>query len=157
MFTAVMVLLFSGCYKLNHNFIMKGKWYVNSFSINGGNTNLMDGVLPQYVVGKSNYIVYMLDDGILRGEYYTPDVSGNDSLVYYRTGVWDMPHKDSVYFNIDKFINGTFFIELVPGSKQKASLLTSEANDIEFFDLGVVKSVMRISRGEWVDPETTKP
>ncbi len=146
---ATLTILLTGCYKFNQNLIMKGKWYVNAFEVSGGNTNLMEGVLPDYVSGKGQYIVYMLDNGLLRGEYYT-----NDTLYYFRTGYWDMPHKDSVTFVIDKFINGTFLIEQVKGD---AFLLTSDDNDIEFFNIGVVPTVMRISRGEYIDPNTTKP
>jgi hypothetical protein len=128
---------------------MKGKWYVNSFEVSGGSTNLMEGVLPDYVDGDGQYMVYMLDNGLLRGEYYA-----NDSLVYFRTGYWNMPHKDSVTFDIDKFIKGTFLIEQVD---RKAFLLTTDDNYIEFFNIGSVPTVMRISRGEYIDPALTKP
>ena len=145
----VSVLFLTGCYKFNHNYIMKGKWYVNSFEVSGGSTNLMEGVLPDYVTGDGQYMVYMLDNGLLRGEYYA-----NDSLVYFRTGYWNMPHKDSVTFDIDKFIQGTFLIEQVDS---KAFLLTTDDNYIEFFNIGSVPTVMRISRGEYIDPALTKP
>ena len=39
----------------------------------------------------------------------------------------------------------------------KAFVLTSDANYIEFFNIGSVPTVMRISRGEYVDPALTKP
>jgi hypothetical protein len=142
-------IFLTGCYKFNHNYIMKGKWYVNSFEVSGGSTNLMEGVLPDYVDGDGQYMVYMLDNGLLRGEYYA-----NDSLVYFRTGYWNMPHKDSVTFDIDKFIQGTFLIEQVDS---KAFLLTTDDNYIEFFNIGSVPTVMRISRGEYIDPALTKP
>ncbi len=145
----VATIFLTGCYKFNHNYIMKGKWYVNSFEVSGGSTNLMEGVLPNYVDGDGQYMVYMLDNGLLRGEYYA-----NDSLVYFRTGFWNMPHKDSVTFDIDKFIKGTFLIEQVDN---KAFILTSADNYIEFFNIGSVPTVMRISRGEYVDPSLTKP
>lgn len=147
--TLIFAMVFvSSCYKLNQNHIMKGKWYVNAFEVNGGSTNLMEGVLPNYVDGKGQYFVYMLDNGLLRGEYYVAD-----TLHYFRTGYWDMPHKDSVYFKVDRFIDGKFYIEQV---SKTAFLLTSDENNIEFFNLGKVKTVMRISRGEYVDPKDTR-
>ncbi len=145
----VLTVALTGCYKFNHNYIMKGEWHVNAFEVNGGATNLMEGVLPHYVDGNGDYRVYMLDNGLLRGEYYA-----YDTLVYFRTGYWNMPHKDSVYFDIDKFIEGTFLIEQVEGD---AFLLTSDANYIEFFGIGEVATVMRISRGTIIDPATTRP
>ena len=148
-FSVVFVMiLISSCYKINHNHIMKGKWYVNAFEVNGGSTNLMEGVLPDYVDGGGQYYVYMLDNGLLRGEYFVAD-----TMYYFRTGYWVMPHKDSVYFKVDKFIDGKFYIEQV---SNKAFLLTSDNNNIEFFNLGTAKTVMRISRGEYVDPDDTK-
>ena len=145
----VMTISLSSCYKFNHNYIMKGNWHVNAFEVNGGATNLMEGVLPHYVDGPGDYRVYMLDNGLLRGEYYVAD-----TLYYFRTGYWDMPHKDSVYFDIDKFIQGTFLIEQVEGD---AFLLTTDDNYIEFFNIGSVPTVMRISRGVIIDPATTRP
>lgn len=145
----LLALVMTSCYKFNHNYIMKGEWYVNAFEVNGGNSNLMEGVLPGYVDGNGVYKVYMLDNGLLRGEYYAYDI-----LVYFRTGYWNMPHKDSVYFDIDKFIEGTFLIEQAEGN---AFLLTTDDNYIEFFNIGSVPTVMRISRGEIIDPATTKP
>lgn len=145
----VATIFLTGCYKFNHNYIMKGKWYVNSFEVNGGSSNLMEAVLPDFVDGNGQYMVYMLDNGLLRGEYYV-----SDTLYYFRTGTWNMPHKDSVTFDIDKFIQGTFLIEQVD---RKAFILTTDDNYIEFFNIGSVPTVMRISRGEYIDPALTKP
>lgn len=146
---SILTISLSSCYKFNHNYIMKGEWHVNAFEVNGGATNLMEGVLPHYVDGNGDYRVYMLDNGLLRGEYYVAD-----TLYYYRTGFWNMPHKDSVFFDIDKFIEGTFYIEQVEGD---AFLLTTDDNYIEFFNIGSVPTVMRISRGVIIDPATTRP
>ena len=40
---------------------------------------------------------------------------------------------------------------------KKAFLLTTDDNYIEFFNIGSVPTVMRISRGEYIDPALTKP
>lgn len=146
-------LLFSSCYKVTHTAILKGQFHLNAFEINGGSTNFMGGVLPNYndengnVIG--DYLIYMLDDGLMRGEYYS-----NGNLIYYRTGEWDMPTKDSIYMNLDVFVEGTFYIEQV---NTKEMLMSTDKNTIGFFNIGEVASVLRISNGEPADPNNTKP
>lgn len=145
-------LAISSCHKVTHNVILKGQFHLNAFEINGGSTNFMGGVLPGFsengtVVG--DYVIYMLDNGLMRGEYYT-----NGNLEYYRTGEWNMPTADSIYMKIDVFVEGTFFIETVSINDM---IMTSEKNNISFFDIGEVKSVLRISNGENADPDKTKP
>lgn len=146
-------LLFSSCYKVTHTAILKGQFHLNAFEINGGSTNFMGGVLPNYndengnVIG--DYLIYMLDDGLMRGEYYS-----NGNLIYYRTGEWDMPTKDSIYMHLDVFVDGTFYIEQV---NTKEMLMSTDKNTIGFFNIGEVASVLRISNGEPADPNNTKP
>lgn len=149
----LLIFVFSSCHKVTHNSILKGQFHLNAFEINGGSTNFMGGVLPDYsnsnqeVIG--DYIIYMLDDGLMRGEYYS---DGN--LVYYRTGEWDMPTKDSIYMKIDVFVDGTFFIESINTTEM---LMSTDKNNISFFSIGEVASTLRISNGEKMDPNTTKP
>jgi hypothetical protein len=148
-----LVLLLSSWHKVPHNSILTGQFHLNAFEINGGSTNFMGGVLPDYtnsnneVVG--DYIIYMLDDGLMRGEYYS-----DDKLVYYRTGTWDMPTKDSIYMSIDVFVDGTFFIETINTTEM---LMSTDKNNISFFGIGEVASTLRISNGEKKDPNNTKP
>jgi|GEM_PF-1804122 len=148
-----LILTFSSCHKVVHTTILKGQFHLNSFEINGGSTNFMGGVLPNYLDADGNvigdYVIYMLDNGLMRGEYYS-----NDTLVYYRTGVWDMPAADSIYMNIDVFVDGTFFIETI---NKHEMLMSTDKNNIKFFNIGEVTSVLRISNGEKMDPSTTKP
>lgn len=150
---SVLVLLLSSCYKVTHNSILKGEFHLNAFEINGGSTNFMGGVLPDYVDNNGNvigdYVIYMLDNGLMRGEYYS-----DDQLVYYRTGEWDMPTKDSIYMKIDVFVDGTFYIEQINTSEM---LMSTDKNNIGFFNIGEVASVLRISNGEPADPNNTKP
>jgi hypothetical protein len=147
-----LLLALSSCHKVTHNIILKGEFHLNAFEINGGSTNFMGGVLPNYsengtVIG--DYVIYMLDNGLMRGEYYS-----NGNLEYYRTGIWDMPTSDSIYMNIDVFVDGTFFIEPINANEM---IMSSDKNNISFFGIGEVKSVMRISNGESADPNNTKP
>lgn len=151
--SVLFVFTFSSCHKVMHNTILKGQFHLNAFEINGGSTNFMGGVLPNYfdsnneVIG--DYVIYMLDDGLMRGEYY----SGGE-LEYYRTGTWDMPTKDSIYMNIDVFVDGTFYIETINANEM---LMSTDKNNISFFNIGEVASTLRISNGEKMDPSTTKP
>ncbi len=144
---------FFSCNKVTHTVILKSQHHLNSFEINGGSTNFMPGVLPNYVdsTGKviGDYVIYLLDNGLMRGEYYS-----NGDLVYYRTGIWDMPHKDSIYMNIDVFVDGTFYIELVDADEM---VMSSDKNNIKFFNIGKVTSVLRISNGQKLNPAGTKP
>ncbi|MCT4579837.1 MAG: hypothetical protein N4A35_00345 [Flavobacteriales bacterium] len=150
-----LILLFSSCYKVTHNAILKGEFHLNSFEINGGSTNFMGGVLPNYVDENDetniigDYVIYMLDNGLMRGEYYS-----DGELVYYRTGEWDMPTKDSIYMKIDVFVDGTFYIEQI---STKEMLMSTDKNNISFFNIGEVASTLRISNGEKMDPDSTKP
>lgn len=149
----LLIFVFSSCHKVTHNSILKGQFHLNAFEINGGSTNFMGGVLPNYsnsnqeVIG--DYIIYMLDDGLMRGEYYS-----NGNLVYYRTGEWDMSTKDSIYMKIDVFVDGTFFIESINKTEM---LMSTDKNNISFFSIGEVASTLRISNGKKMDPNTTKP
>ena len=144
-----LILSLTGCYKAHHNYILKGKWYMNIFEVDGGSTNFANGVLPAWEDGNGEYIIYMLDNGLARGEYYT-----YDTLNYFVTGEWDLLSHDTIYLNMDQFVNGKFLVELVD---KENMILTSNANDIEFFNMGVVKSVLRVSRGSATGGESTIP
>ncbi len=149
----VAMFTLSSCHKVTHNTILKGQFHLNAFEINGGSTNFMGGVLPNYLDSDStvigDYVIYMLDNGLMRGEYYS-----NDTLVYYRTGIWDMPAKNKIYMNLDVFVDGTFDIETI---NKNEMLMSTDDNNIKFFNIGSVASTLRISNGKAMDPSTTKP
>lgn len=145
----LLILTATGCYKINQVFILKGEWYLNSLEIDGGSTNFMHGVLPNYDDANGYYRIFMLDNGLTRGEYYTAD-----TLNYFVTGEWFLQSKDSIYINMDNYVDGTFLIELV-GTKEM--ILTSDHNNIKFFNIGDVKTVMRVSRDEPTSENSTKP
>ena len=132
------IILMSGCYKVHRTYIVKGKWYLNSFEIDGGSTNQMDGFLDDYSDGNGTYVIYMLDNGIMRGEYYT-----NDTVNYFTTGTWALLDTKTIQMDMDQFVDGDFNIELIDNQQM---LLNSQANQIDFFNMGEVKSVLRISR-----------
>jgi hypothetical protein len=139
LFTAVCsLILLGGCYKIHRTYVVKGKWYLNAFEIDGGSTNHMEGFLDDYTPGDGTYVIYMLDNGIMRGEYYA-----FDTLNYFRTGTWSLLDTKHIQMDMDLFVDGDFELELVD---KETMILNSESNDIEFFDIGEVKTVIRISR-----------
>ena len=131
-------ILFTGCYKVHRSYIIKGKWYLNSFEIDGGSTNQMHGFLEDYVASNGTYVIYMLDNGIMRGEYYTAD-----TINYFTTGTWSLIDTKTIQMDMDQFVDGDFHIELIDQSEM---LLNTSANQIDFFNMGEVKTVLRISR-----------
>ncbi|MBL4703053.1 MAG: hypothetical protein JKY54_00930 [Flavobacteriales bacterium] len=131
-------ILLTGCYKVHRTYIIKGKWYLNVFEIDGGSTNHMEGFLEEYTPGNGTYVIYMLDNGIMRGEYYI-----YDQLIYFRTGTWSLIDTKHIQMQMDHFVDGDFELELLD---KENMVLNSDANDIEFFDIGEVKTVLRISR-----------
>jgi hypothetical protein len=137
-------ILVTACYKVHRTYIIKGKWYLNAFEIDGGSTNHMEGFLDDYSDGDGTYVIYMLDNGIARGEYYV-----YDTLNYFSTGTWNLSSMDSITMNMDEFVDGTFKIELINNKKM---LLNTPHNDIKFFEIGDVKTVLKVSRegkAEW--------
>jgi len=134
----IITLIFSGCYKLHHNYMIKGKWYINAVEIDGGSTNFIEEFLDNYKDGEGEYITYMLDNGLVRGEYYT-----YDTLNYFITGEWSLLEHDEIYLKADKYIDGIFKVEVVDS---KNMILSTESNNINFYNIGEVKSVIRISR-----------
>ena len=130
--------LLSGCYKVHRTYIIKGKWYLNSFEIDGGSTNQMNGFLDDYADGNGTYVIYMLDNGIMRGEYYT-----NGTVNYFTTGTWSLLDTKTIQMDMDEFVDGDFKIELIDNQQM---LLNSQSNQIDFFNMGEVKTVLRISR-----------
>lgn len=134
----VATFLLTGCYKVHRTYIVKGKWYLNGFEIDGGSTNHMEGFLPDYTAGDGTYVIYMLDNGIMRGEYYV-----YDTLNYFRTGTWSLIDTKTIQMDMDLFVDGDFNIELVD---KETMILNSPKNQIDFFNIGEVKTVLRISR-----------
>ena len=62
--------------------MIKGEWYIDAVEVDGGTTNQIGAILPNYVDGNGVYKVYMLENGLLRGEYYT-----YDTLNYFDIGM----------------------------------------------------------------------
>ena len=137
-FAICSMLVLTGCYKVHRSYISQGKWYLNTFEIDGGSTNQMHGFLEDYLTSDGTYVIYMLDNGIMRGEYYTAD-----TINYFATGTWSLLDTKTIQMDMDQFVDGDFTIELI---NQSEMLLNTSANQIDFFNMGEVKTVLRISR-----------
>jgi len=129
--------------------MIKGKWYINAVEIDGGSTNFIEEFLENYTDGNGEYITYMLNNGLVRGEYYT-----YDTLNYFITGEWSLLESDQIYLKADRYIDGVFNIEVVDS---KNMILSTESNNISFYNIGEVKSVIRISRDAKGNQSDTTP
>lgn len=145
----IFCFLLHSCYKLHHNYMIKGEWYIDAVEVDGGSINQIGSILPNYVDGNGTYKVYMLENGLLRGEYYT-----YDTLNYFVTGEWQLLDHDQIYLKADQYIDGTFKIEPVNANKM---ILSTESNYVTFFNIGEIKSVIRISRGDPGNQSDTRP
>ena len=130
--------------------ITNGIWFIDAVEINGGSTNFMNGFLPEYKEDTSFYKVIMLENGLVRGEYYTDD----STLNYFVTGHWELTDHNHIQLQADEYINGLFLTEIVNSKKM---VLSTDSNLIDFQGIGNVKMVVRISRDEPGSPNDTRP
>ena len=97
----------------------------------------MNGFLDDYADGNGTYVIYMLDNGIMRGEYYT-----NDTVNYFTTGTWSLLDTKTIQMDMDEFVDGDFKIELIDNQQM---LLNSQSNQIDFFNCSGFRSVYRFT------------
>ena len=138
------------CYKVHHHYITKGVWYIDAVELNGGSTNFMESFLPDFKLDTSFYKVYLLENGLVRGEYYDND----STLNYFITGEWELLNHDEIYLKADQYINGNFLIELAAKDKM---ILSTSSNIVDFENIGDVAMVVRISRDSPGKQEDTRP
>ena len=140
----------SSCYKYKHHMITNGIWFIDAVEINGGSTNFMNGFLPDYKEDTSFYKVMLLENGLVRGEYYNDEATLN----YYVTGNWELIDHNHIQLQADEYINGVFLTEIVNSKKM---VLSTDSNLIDFQGIGNVKMVVRISRDEPGSQDDTRP
>jgi hypothetical protein len=119
---------FSGCYKLKENFIMKGEWLVKKVEMDGGSTNFMDVILPDYNENTCEYKIYFGENGVCNGQYYVDGV-----LNYAIQGSWVLLDPTHLWVEMDQYVKGSFEIE-----EQSTSLIHmyAERNIVKFYDIG---------------------
>ena len=124
----VSTFAFSGCFKLKENFIMKGEWVVQTVQMDGGSTNFLDVILPEYDANTSEYRIYFGEDGVCNGQYYV-----NDTLNYAVIGSWVLLDPTHMWIEMDQYVKGSFEIE-----EQSTSLIHmyAERNIVKFYNIG---------------------
>ncbi len=127
----VSTVAFSGCFKLKENFIMKGEWVLKKVEMDGGSTNFMEVVLPDYDPNTCEYKIYFGEDGVCNGQYYV-----NDTLRYAILGSWVLLDPTHLWIEMDQYVKGTFEIE-----EQSTSLIHmyAERNIVKFYNIGEVQ------------------
>ena len=145
-----LVMALTSCYKVHHHYITKGVWYIDAVELNGGSTNFMESFLPDFKLDTSFYKVYLLENGLARGEYYTND----STLNYFITGEWELLNHDEIYLKADQYIDGNFLIELAAKDKM---ILSTLSNNVAFENIGDVAMVVRISRDSPGSQDDTRP
>ena len=140
----------TSCYKVHHHYITKGIWYIDAVELNGGSTNFMESFLPDFTLDTSYYKVYLLENGLVRGEYYTND----STLNYFITGEWELLNHDEIYLKADQYIDGNFLIELAAKDRM---ILSTLSNNVAFENIGDVAMVVRISRDSPGSQDDTRP
>lgn len=124
---SIVASLFS-CAKFQHNFIMNGKWeLVSAYNNNDYSINFLNVILPGFNAGGDccHYIIDFQDQGKAFGFYYS-----NDTLVYEVQGTWDVPEKNHLYVDLDRYVNGDFLIDRTDHRKYK---LTTDSNSANIF------------------------
>jgi hypothetical protein len=126
----IILFLFFSCIKIETTYVMKGKWELEAFYINNGNTNFMYPILPLYSDGNDccHYYIYFEDKGVAKAKYYT-----YDTLNYAVTGEWEMLDDRLMYINLDKYVNGIFEVKI---NTMKDFQLYSKKNYMKFYNIG---------------------
>lgn len=125
---AIAAFTFSGCYKIKENFIMKGEWFITKIELDGGSTNFMESILPEYDADTCEYRIYFGDDGVCVGQYYV-----GDELNYAVEGEWVLLDPTHLYVEVDQYVKGVFEFE-----EQSTSLIHmyAERNIVKFYNIG---------------------
>ena len=117
---------------------MKGEWVVNSVELNGGKTNLMYTILPDYNAGSSKYLVYFGEDDRCTAQYYV-----NETINYAVEGTWTLVDKNHIYIELDAYVKGIFELEEQSSTEM---IMYAEENIVKFYNIGEVEMILRVTR-----------
>ncbi len=70
------------------------------------------------------------------------------------SGTWELLSTDSIYIDLDNYVEGTFYLELITKDEM---ILSTDHNNVKFFGIGDVKAVVRCSKGEPTSQSSTTP
>lgn len=121
-------LTLSSCYKLKENFIMKGEWIVHQVRLDGGSTNFMEVILPDYDANTCEYKIFFGEDGVCIGQYYVAD-----TLRYAVLGEWVLLDPTHLWVEVDQYVKGSFEIEEQSTSSVH---MYAERNIVKFYNIG---------------------
>ena len=117
---------------------MKGEWVVNSVELDGGKTNMMYTILPDYNADSSKYVVYFGEEGRCTGQYYL-----NEKLNYAVEGTWSLVDKHHIYIELDNYVKGIFELE---EQSRTEMIMYAEQNIVNFYKIGEVEMILRVTR-----------
>jgi hypothetical protein len=129
--------LCSGCSKVTEMIILKGEFQVLEAKINGGSLNQLDQLFPQFET-KGRYLIYMMDDGVMKAEYYI-----GDDLDFVSWGEWELLKPNQIFMKIDDYINGTFLMRI---NGNNHYTMYCDSNDIAFYNIGVSSMELELER-----------
>ncbi|MCH2022301.1 MAG: hypothetical protein MK207_07430 [Saprospiraceae bacterium] len=117
---------------------MKGEWVVKSAKVDGGTTNFMEVLLPDYNPNTSEYRIYFGDGGVCSGQYYVAD-----TLRYAVMGEWLLLDDKHLWVEIDQYVKGSFEIE-----EQSASFvhMYAERNIVKLYNIGETQMFIEAER-----------
>lgn len=134
----ILLVLIAGCTKIKRTYMLKGKWSVDNFTINGGEENMIAAFFPEHEIGNGKKVLSFSDQGVLKSEYYL--YNQIDSVIY---GTWEMYEHDKVYIKAGTIIDADFKVKTINPTK---AVLYTESNFIEFYQVGNVSTIIEISK-----------
>ena len=107
---------------------MKGEWVVHSVRVNGGATNFMEVLLPDFDSDTCEYRIYFGEGGVCSGQYYV-----GDSLRYAVLGDWVLLDDTHLWVEIDQYVKGSFEIEEQSATQ---TYMYAEKNIVKLYNIG---------------------
>lgn len=130
-------LFILSCKKVKRTFLLKGKWEIESFKINGGQEDMIAAFFANHTAGDGKMLMNFSDEGVFKAEHYS--YNKIDSVIY---GTWSMPEHDVAIVRMGDLADGTFQVELVDATH---AILHTDSNLIRFYDIGYVTAVLELS------------
>jgi hypothetical protein len=133
-------LLIFSCKKIKRSYLLKGKWEIENFTINGGEENMIAAFFTDHKAGKGKMVMNFSDDGVFKADHYS--FGKIDSTIY---GTWSMPEHNITTVKMSNLVDAIFQVEIVD---TKNVLLHTESNFIGFYDIGYVTSIIELTAVE---------
>lgn len=135
--TLICSVFILSCKKVKRTFLLKGKWEIESFKINGGDQDMIAAFFANHTAGDGKMIMNFSDEGVFRADHYS--YNKVDSIIY---GTWSMPEHDVAKVRMSDLVDATFQVKLVD---TKHAVLYTDSNLIRFYNIGYVTSVLELA------------